>query len=149
MDAVLRGVAIYVALMIFFRITGKRSLGEATTFDFVLLLIVGEATQQALLGDDFSVTNAVLVILTLMVMDIAMNWLKERSPRLDKAMEDLPVVLVSEGQPLEERMSAEGVDRDDVLIAARKAQGLARMEEIRYAVLERDGSISIIPRQKD
>jgi uncharacterized membrane protein YcaP (DUF421 family) len=64
MDAVLRALAIYLVLMLLFRLVGKRSLAQITTFDFVLILVVGEATQQALLGEDFSITNAALVIAT-------------------------------------------------------------------------------------
>lgn len=78
MDSILRAVAIYAILMIIFRISGKRSLAQITTFDFVLLLVIGEATQQALLGDDFSLTNAALVIITLLGLDIALSMLQER-----------------------------------------------------------------------
>lgn len=148
MDSVLRAAAIYLALMLFFRFTGKRSLGEVTTFDFILLLIVGEATQQALLGEDFSVTNAVIVILTLVTLDILMGRLKARSRTADKVMDDTPVVVVADGKPLKDRMAGEGIDGEDVMEAARELQGLERMDQIKYAVLERDGTISIIPKEK-
>lgn len=69
MDAVLQAAAMYLVLMILFKIAGRRSLSDLTTFDFILLLIIGEATQQALLGDDFFVTNSILIIATLMRAD--------------------------------------------------------------------------------
>jgi len=75
MDAVLRGLSVYMFLLIIFRISGKRSLGQVTTFDFVLLLIIAETTQQALLGDDYSVTNAFLLIGTLVGVDIGLSLL--------------------------------------------------------------------------
>ena len=146
MDAVLRATAIYAFLLVLFRIAGKRSLSESTTFDLVLLLIVGEATQQALLGNDFSITNALLVILTLVGLNIGMSLWKQRSPQLEKWVEGVPLVIVENGQPLKDRMNKARVDEGDILEAARTLQGLERMDQIKYAVLERTGGISIIPK---
>ncbi|HEX2279518.1 MAG: DUF421 domain-containing protein [Candidatus Tectomicrobia bacterium] len=147
MDSVLRGAAIYFFLLVLFRLAGKRTLSDVTTFDFVMLLIIGEATQQALLGEDFSLTNAFLVILTLIGLDIAISLWQQRWPRLSKWIEGVPLVIVEDGRPLHERMKRARVSEEDVLTAARERQGLARMDQIRYAVLERSGGISIIPRQ--
>ena len=147
MDSVLRAAAIYLFLLVLFRIAGKRTLSEATTFDFLLLLIIGEATQQALLGEDFSLTNAFLVILTLIGIDIAMSLWEQRWPRLGKWFEGVPLVIVDHGQPLRERMQRVRVNEEEILTAARERQGLSRMDQIQYAVLERSGGISIIPRQ--
>lgn len=145
MDAVLRSGAIYIILMIFFRIIGKRSLSQITTFDFVLLLIIGEATQQALLGDDFSLTNAVIVIVTLMFLDVVLSLIKQRSQAVDKLIDGVPTLLVENGEPIKEHMEKSRVDLDDILESARESQGLERMEQIKYAVLERGGQISIVP----
>jgi uncharacterized membrane protein YcaP (DUF421 family) len=147
MDAVLRAAAVYIVLLILFRISGRRTLSEITTFDFVLLLIVGEATQQALLGDDFSVTNAFLVIASLLVIDVSLSLLKERVPYLGKVIDGVPMVIVENGQPLHERMKRARVDESDVLESARQSQGIERMDQIKYAVLEISGSISIIPKE--
>jgi uncharacterized membrane protein YcaP (DUF421 family) len=147
MDSVLRATAIYLFLLVLFRIAGKRTLSEVTTFDFVLLLIIGESTQQALLGEDFSLTNAFLIILTLIGIDVAMSLWEQRWPRLRKWLEGIPLVIVEHGQPLHERMKWARVDEEDILTAARELQGLARMDQIQYAILERSGGISIIPKQ--
>jgi uncharacterized membrane protein YcaP (DUF421 family) len=147
MDSVLRAAAIYIGLMLIMRLAGKRSLAQITTFDFVLLLIIGEATQQALLGQDFSVTNAMLVIITLVTLDIGLSLLKRRSKRIDKWLDDVPLVIVEDGVALKERMDKVRVDIDDVLSAARHLQGIERLDQIRYAVLERSGGISIIPKK--
>ena len=147
MDSVLRGAAIYFFLLVLFRLAGKRTLSDVTTFDFVLLLIISEATQQALLGEDFSLTNAFLVILTLIGLDIAISLWQQRWPRLGKWIEGVPLVIVEDGRPLHERMQRSRISEEDVLTAARERQGLARMDQIRYAVLERSGGISIIPKQ--
>lgn len=145
MDAVLRAAAMYFVLMILFRIAGRRSLNELTTFDFILLLIIGEATQQALLGDDFSVTNSVLIIATLIAIDVGFSQVKQRSPRLAKIIDGGPTIVVENGQPLTQRMKEARITEADVMEAARSSQGLVEMHDIRYAIIERNGSISIIP----
>ena len=147
MDSVLRAATIYIALMIIMRVAGKRSLAQITTFDFVLLLIIGEATQQALLGQDFSVTNAIIVIVTLVGLDIGLSLIKRHSKTIDKVLDDVPLVIVEDGVPLKDRMAKARVDEEDVLSAARHLQGLERLDQIRYAVLERSGGISIVPKK--
>lgn len=147
MNSVLRAIVLYVVLMVLFRLSGKRSLSQITTFDFVLVLIVGEATQQALLGEDFSMTNAFLVILTLVGLDTAMSFWKQRSPQVEKWIDGVPVIIVVEGKLIQDRMNQARVDADDILAAARELHGLERMDQIKYAVLERSGGISIIPKQ--
>lgn len=146
MDAVLRAFAIYVFVFVVFRISGKRTLAQVTTFDFVLLLIIGEATQQGLLGDDFSVTNAFLVVGTLVATDIVMSLAQQRFPALGRFVEGLPVVLIDDGEPIQRHMQRARVDESDILERARQSQGLERLDDVKYAVLERDGSISIVPR---
>ena len=149
MESVLRGTAIYLFLLLIFRITGKRSLDQVTTFDFVLLLIVSETTQQALLGEDFSITNACLLIVTLFVLDQAFASLKDRFRLVQKVAEGLPVVLLEDGKPLKERLRQSQVDEGDILEAARELQGLERLEQIKYAVLERHGGITIVPKPEE
>lgn len=149
MDAVLRAIAIYVFLLIIFRISGRRTLAEITPFDFVLLLIIGEATQQGLLGDDFSVTNAFLIIMTLIFADIALSLFKEYVPAAGKILDGVPMLLVENGEPLRERMKKARVDEYDIMEAARRSQGLERMDQIKYAVLEVSGTISIVPKPKE
>jgi len=146
MDAVLRAAVIYFILLVLVRLTGKRSLGQMTTFDFVLLLIIAEATQQGLLGNDFSLTNAFLAILTLVGIDTGLSLLERRSQTVDKLINGVPLVIVANGEPLEERMNKARVTADDILEMAREQQGVERMEQIKYAVLERSGGISVIPR---
>ncbi len=149
MDSVLRGLAIYFILLVILRVSGRRTLGQMTTFDFVLLLIIAETTQQALLGEDFSLTNAGLLIVTLMVIDIGLSLLRERWPRVNRIIEGLPLILVENGRPIKERVDQSRVDEEDILAAARESQGIERMDQIKYAVLERNGGISIIPKQED
>jgi uncharacterized membrane protein YcaP (DUF421 family) len=146
MDSVLRALAVYVFLLVIFRVAGKRTMAQVTVFDFVLLLIISEATQQAMIGQDFSITNAVLVITTLIGAERGLTWVQRRFKKIDRLLDGLPLVLVEDGKPLEDRLKQERVDEEDILAAARQTQGLARMDQIKYAVLEQTGGISIVPK---
>ena len=148
MDAVFRAAVIYVFLLIIFRIAGERTMASMTTFDFVLLLIIAEATQQGLIGDDFSITKTMLVIATLVGIDIGFSLLKDRSRLFHKMIEGVPLVIVEDGRMLDDRMRWARIDAEDVLQAARERQGLERLEQIKFAVLERTGEISIIPKAR-
>ncbi|GGL53365.1 DUF421 domain-containing protein [Wenxinia marina] len=146
MESVFRGVAVYLVLLIVVRLSGRRTLAQTTPFDFVLLLIVAETTQQALLGDDFSVTNAAVLIVTLFTMDILLTFLKRRADWLARFIDGVPTVLIAKGEPDWEAMHRARVSLEDVLEAARVGQGLARLDQIDFAVLEVSGGISIVPR---
>lgn len=146
MDAVLRAAAIYLALLVVFRIAGQRSIAQITTFDFVLLLVIGEATQQALLGEDFSVTHALVVIATLVGIDILLSQAKSRWTGVEKLLDGTPLILVDDGEILHERLRNVRVDEADIMNAARVKHGLTRLADIRYAVLETNGEISIVPK---
>jgi uncharacterized membrane protein YcaP (DUF421 family) len=148
MDAVVRAAVTYVFLVVLFRVTGRRTLAQITTFDFVLLLIVSEATQQGLLGNDFSITNAFLVILTLIGLDLLAGGLSRRWRPLDRWLNGLPLVLVEDGQLIDDRARKTGFQEDEILEQARANQGIERMEQIKYAILERNGSISVIPKSE-
>ncbi len=147
MDIILRAAVVYAILLLVFRIAGKRSLAQITTFDFVLLLVIGEATQQALLGDDFSLTTAGLAITTLIGLDIGLSLLKDHFPKIGPWVDDVPLVIVEDGKPIEKRLKKARVDEADILESAREKQGIERMDQIKYAVLERTGSISVVPKQ--
>lgn len=147
MEFVLRALVIYFFLWAVFRISGHRTLAEISTFDLVLLLIISEASDNGLLGDSFSITSTVLLVVTLVTTDIAVSFLKQKSKGVAKALDGIPLVIVQNGKPLKDRMDAERVDEQDVLAAARELQGLERMDQIKYAVLENSGQITIIPNQ--
>ena len=147
MDAVIRAAVVYLFLLLIVRISGKRTLADVTTFDAALLLIISETTQQAMIGGNDSITHAMLLIITLVGIDIGLSLVKQRWPSLGKWVDDVPLVIVADGKPIHDRMRKCRVDEDDVLHAARELQGLERFDQIRYAVLERSGGITIIPKQ--
>src|SRR5690606_22571260 len=105
MDVVLRAVTMYLVLMLLFRLAGRRTLAEITPFDLILLLMIGEATQQALLSDDYSLTAAILAICTLIAVDVGLSITKLRSSRVRRWLDGTPTLLVDHGRPLRARLA--------------------------------------------
>ena len=145
MNPVVRGLAVYLFVFIIFRILGKRSLAEVTTFDFVLLLIISETTTDALIGEDYSLMACFIMVSTLVGIDLLFSILKSKSKMFDRLGDGAPLIIVDKGKLLKKRMEKSRVDEDDILEAARSVHVLETLDQIKYAVLERDGSISIIP----
>lgn len=145
MDTIIRAAVVYVAMLVLFRIVGTRTLSQATTFDFVLLLFISEATQGALIDDDRSMTNSFLLVVTLLGMNVALSLLKQRSKRFEQLVDGTPLVLVENGRLHRTRLDKDRVDETDILEAARCAHGLERLDQVKYAVLEKNGEISVVP----
>jgi uncharacterized membrane protein YcaP (DUF421 family) len=146
MDSVLRGAILYLFLLVIVRLSGRRTIAQATPFDMVLMLIIAETTQQALLGDDYSITNAAVVIVTLALMDVGLSYLKRTSVHLDRLVDGPPTLLISDGIIDHHALQRSRVNLDDILAAARSKHGIATLDAIRHAILESDAGISIIPR---
>jgi uncharacterized membrane protein YcaP (DUF421 family) len=144
-DAIIRPLFLYFFLLVVFSIAGKRSMAEMDTFDMVTLLIISETTQNALVGQNLSVTYALLVIITLVSCTVFMAWWKARSPRLENLLQGGPVIIVENGRLLRDRMKRAYVDEQDILSSARKDQ-IERLDQIKFAILETSGQISIIPK---
>jgi uncharacterized membrane protein YcaP (DUF421 family) len=146
MELVIRAVIIYVVLFVLLRVSGNRQFSELTAFDAVLLLIISEATQQALIGNqDFSITGAIVIVVSLISVDILFSLGKRYSKRIDLLLEGVPVLLMEDGQLIVRNMNRERVDEEDILAAAREKHGLESLQDVKHAILERNGTISIIP----
>lgn len=143
---VLNTMGVYLFLLIMFRIAGRRTMTQVTMFDLVLVLVISETVQNALIGEDRSVTGAFLVITTLVGVDVLFAEMKARSDRVEKWIDGMPLIVVREGKPLEELMSRARIDLNDILQSAR-ISGIGTIEEIDYAVLETNGRISVIPKR--
>ena len=148
MQSILRATAVYLMLLLVFRVSGNRSIGQITAFDFILLLIISEAIQEAMITTDYSVTNAFLVVVTLVGIDIMMSLWKQKSERVAKMLDGVPILVVEDGKPHEDRMRMERVDESDILAAAREMQGIERMDQIKHVVVEANGGITIVPKKK-
>jgi len=148
MDSVIRAAAIYFLLLLVFRLGGNRSIAQITAFDFVLLLIISEAIQQAMIREDYSVTNAFLLVVTLVGLDVMMSLWKQRSERVEKILDGVPLLLIENGKKHEKVMRKERVDESDILAAARELHGLERLDQIKHAVVEASGGITVIPKER-
>jgi uncharacterized membrane protein YcaP (DUF421 family) len=137
--------SVYLLLLLIFRIAGRRTLAETSSFDLVLLLIIGETTQQAMVGQDDSVLTAAIAILSLVSIDMTIHYLKQTFPVFDRLLEGYPILLVNQGKVQRLALRANGLDEEDLQEAARLSHGLAEVKEVRQATLERDGKISIVP----
>lgn len=148
MESVLRGLLVYSFLLLVFRLSGKRTLSQSTNFDLVLLLIISETTQQAMVDSDHSITNGFLLILTLVGLTVAISLLKQKFPAAEQFLDGKPLILIDRGELKSERMNKSRVDEEDLLEAARMMHGLERLDQIKYAILERNGEISIVPKER-
>ncbi len=148
MDMVFRALAIYLFLVVVFKVAGRRALLQMTSFDLILLLIISEATQQALLGEDFSVTGAMITITTLVVVDIIFGLMKKYFSPVENILDGTPVILVENVVPLADKLKKVDGSRMAYLVSARQNNGITKLSEIKYAILERNGHISIIPEKK-
>ena len=115
-------------------------------FDLILLIVIGDAIQQGLTQDDYSVTGALIVIGTFAVLQILISYLSYRFPRLRPALDGEPMVVVQDGKAIEKNMKRERITVDEVMVEARLQQ-VASIDQIAWAVLETSGKISVIPKQ--
>jgi uncharacterized membrane protein YcaP (DUF421 family) len=141
---VARTAIVYLALLLGLRLAGKRQLGQMTPFDLVVILLIANAVQNAMVGPDTSVTGGLIAAGVLIVGNYGVAQTRERLPWLRRAVEGTPTLLINDGKFVPEHLRGEGLDEDEVLMAIRE-HGVADVKDVRMAVLETDGSISIVP----
>ena len=146
MDIVLRAAFFYCFLLILLRTLGRRQLSSMEPFDILLLVVMGDFTQQAVTQSDMSITGGVLAVGTIATLAMLGGLLNYRFPRLRPVLDGSPLVLVADGEVVERNLRRERITRDELLEQARLQQ-LSALDEIRWAVLETSGRISFIPKQ--
>jgi uncharacterized membrane protein YcaP (DUF421 family) len=148
MDLFFRAFFLFFFIFFLTRVVGKRELSSMEPFDLILLIVLGDAVQQGLTQDDYSVTGAMIVISVIALLQVFVSWLGFRfDKRLGPILEGEPLILVHEGDVLEKNLNRERITVDEVAEAGRQ-QNIASLDEIRFAVLETDGQITIIPKSK-
>jgi uncharacterized membrane protein YcaP (DUF421 family) len=140
---VVRAVIIYVVFFIGLRLFGKRELGQFTTFDLVLVLLVANALQPAITGPDNSVTGGVIIIAILLLFNRGVAMVRSRWPWFDALIDPPPTVVVQDGQISKPALEKEGLSDTDVEMAIREP-GVEKLSDVKQAVLENDGSISVV-----
>jgi uncharacterized membrane protein YcaP (DUF421 family) len=143
-DIALRTAAIYLVALIGLRLAGKREIGQMTVFDLVVLLLIANAVQNAMVGTDTSLTGGVLAAVVLLVLNAVVARLRLRWPRLRRLVEGSPTLLVLHGEVLPDHLRREGLDQE-TLEAALREHGVSEVRDVEMAVLEIDGSISVVP----
>jgi uncharacterized membrane protein YcaP (DUF421 family) len=144
---VLRAGVVYVLVMVLVRASGKRAVGQFTPFDLILLILIGNAVQNGINGGDNSLTGAVIMASTLIALNYAVAFLTSRSARVERVVEGVPVVLARKGRLFEAVLRRELVSRDDFKEALR-LNGLNDVADVELALLETNGSISVVPREE-
>jgi uncharacterized membrane protein YcaP (DUF421 family) len=143
MDIVLRGIFVFVFLFVLMRIIGKRELSSLEPFDLILLIILGDAVQQGLTQDDYSLTGAILAVGTIGALQIATSYANFKFPRLRTFLDGEPIVVVQDGKPVEKNVKRERLTIDDLAEAARR-EGIPKLDDVAWAVMETSGQISFI-----
>lgn len=140
----LRTILVYLAILVGLRLSGKREIGQMTVFDLVVLLLISNAVQNAMVGPDTSLTGGILAAVVLLVLNALIARLRLRSPLLRRWVEGTPTLLVLHGEVISQHMRREGIDEESLLAALRE-HGIAEISAVEMAVLEIDGSISVVP----
>jgi uncharacterized membrane protein YcaP (DUF421 family) len=139
---------IYLFLVIGLRLLGKRELGQMNIYDLVLIIVLANAVQDSMLGDDTTMFGGIVAATTLLALNRLFTLLMTRTPGLEHYLVGGPLILIDDGNILWERMKKEGITEEQ-LMAALREHGFERLEEVRMAILEVDGTISILPRQTE
>jgi uncharacterized membrane protein YcaP (DUF421 family) len=147
MDLVLRAIGIFFFLFILTRVIGKRELGTLQPFDLMLLIVLGDALQQGLTQDDYSVTGAFLIVGTFAVLQVSLSWVVYRFPRARPILEGEPVIVLQDGKAIEQNLKRERLTVEDITEGARR-QGIAHLADVHYAILETDGTLSFLEKDK-
>jgi uncharacterized membrane protein YcaP (DUF421 family) len=144
MDIVFRAVFLFAFVFLVMRVIGRRELSSLTPFDLILLIVLGDAIQQALTQDDYSVTGALIVVSTLAVLQVLTSYLGFRFEKLRPLLEGDPIVIVQDGKPVEKNLRRERLAVDEVLEEARTQAQISSLDEIEWAILETSGNISFV-----
>jgi uncharacterized membrane protein YcaP (DUF421 family) len=146
MDLVLRALVLFGAVYLLLRIVGRRELAQMAPIDFILLIVLGDAIQQGLTQDDYSVTGALIVIFTIAIIQVALGFATFRFKRIRVVMEGEPMVLVENGRIIEKNLRRARIAAEELAEEARLSQ-VASLDDVAWAVLETSGKVSIIPKR--
>lgn len=147
-ELMLRGVAVYVFLLVLLRVTGKRQVGQLSPFDLVLLLVLSNAVQNSMNGGDNSLTGGMVSAATLVALNFVLALVTARSKKIEAFIEGRPQILIHNGQLFEDVLASTRLTHHEVQAALRQA-GCATVTEVRMAILEINGAISVVKRQAD
>jgi len=143
MDIAIRAIALFCFMLFITRVIGRRELSSLSPFDLILLIVLGDAIQQGLTQDDYSVTGAIIAISTIATLQVATSYVSYRSRRARKILEGLPVVVVQDGKFVEANLKRERMTSDEIEEEMR-VQQIASLDRVEWAILETNGTMSFI-----
>jgi uncharacterized membrane protein YcaP (DUF421 family) len=143
MDIVFRAVFLYLFVLFLMRVIGRRELSSLSAVDLVLLIVLGDAIQQGLTQDDYSVTGAVIAISTIAVLQVLVSYVSFRSRRVRKVLEGHPIVVIQDGKLLEQNLRRQRMTPDE-LAEEMRIQQIANFEDVQWGILESNGSVSFV-----
>jgi uncharacterized membrane protein YcaP (DUF421 family) len=146
MDIVIRAAVAYVFIIFILRIMGRRELSSLGPSDLVLVVVLGDLVQNGVTQADQSVTGMFLAISTFALLTVGVSLLTFRSKRAQTLIEGQPLILVQDGMPVEKNLRAERIRVDDVADEAR-GQGIDKIDDIKWCLLETNGSMSFVKKQ--
>jgi uncharacterized membrane protein YcaP (DUF421 family) len=147
MDLVFRTVAIFAFVLFVTRITGRRELHSLEPYDIIVLVVLGDLVQQGVTQSDNSVTGAMIVISTIVLLSMLTGWLSFRFKPAGRGLDGEPLIVVDNGQPVTRNLRRERITIEEVETEARLQQ-IASLDDVRWAVLETDGKMSFIPKSQ-
>ena len=147
MDLVIRAVVAFLFVYLLTRVIGRRELSSMEPFDLIMLVMIGDLVQQGVTQNDFSVTGSLLVGATIALMTVAVSYVSFRFPRLRPVLDGEPVIVVEDGKPIDRNLRRNRITLEELAAAARSNEH-ASIDEIQWAVLETNGRISFIPKQR-
>jgi uncharacterized membrane protein YcaP (DUF421 family) len=143
MDIVFRAIVIFSFVLVLMRVLGRRELSRLEPFDLIILVVIGDLVQQGVTQNDFSATGAILAVGTIGVLTMFTSWTSWRFPRVRPVLDGRPVVLLEDGKPIEDNLKRERITVEEIAAQAR-AKGIDSLGNVKWAVLETSGGMSII-----
>jgi uncharacterized membrane protein YcaP (DUF421 family) len=144
-EVVLRTAIVYLFVVVALRLSGKREVGQMSVLELVVILVISDAVQNSMVGDNTTLWGGLVAVVTLLSLDFGLKAVTKRSRTLRRAIEGEPRLIVRDGRLLSRAIKEEGLETEEVRAAIR-SHGLVGPEDVRLAVLETDGSISVVPR---
>ena len=143
MDLAIRAVVLYAFVFLLTRVVGRRELSSLQPFDLILLIVLGDAIQQGLTQDDYSVTGAAIVVGTIASLQVLTSYASFRLPLLRPILDGQPIVVVEDGKPIERNLKRERISVEELTEEMRQQQ-ISSLDEVQWAVLETSGQISFL-----
>ena len=143
LDIVLRSAVVYVVIMLGLRVLGKKHVGQLSIIDLVLILLISNAVQNAMVGEDTTLLGGIIAAVTLIILNLFFSFIAYRSRKIDEIIEGTPTLLIHNGQMIKKHLEQENISVEELERVIRE-HGIEKISEVKTAIMELDGTISVI-----